>query len=149
MPTTWVTDRLRTVRSWWHAHDAAVWDRWLVVVFTVLAFVPAVSRMGAEFGDLPRRAVYRVVQEGLTNAVKYATGQPTEVRTNYRDGQIEVAVTTAPALVTAGAQAGPSGGRGLKGLRERVTTLGGGLTAGEQSDGRFRVHAVIPIAGDA
>jgi signal transduction histidine kinase len=94
-------------------------------------------------------AVYRVVQEGLTNAVKYATGQPTEVHTTYRDGRIEVAVTTAPALVTAGAPAGPSGGRGLKGLRERITTLGGGLTAGEQPDGRFRVHAAIPITGDA
>jgi signal transduction histidine kinase len=93
-------------------------------------------------------AVYRVVQEGLTNAVKYATGQPTEVHTNYRDGQIEVAVTTAPTLVTAGAPAGPSGGRGLKGLRERVTTLGGGLTTGEQPDGRFRIHAMIPITGD-
>jgi signal transduction histidine kinase len=117
MPTTWVTDRLRTVRSWWHAHDAAVWDR--------------------------------VVQEGLTNAVKYATGQPTEVHATHRDGRIEVAVTSSTAPVTVGAGRALSGGRGLTGPRERVTTLGGGLTAGEQPDGRFRVHAVIPIAGDA
>ncbi|PRY39698.1 sensor histidine kinase [Umezawaea tangerina] len=96
-------------------------------------------------------AVYRVVQEGLTNAVKYAAGQPTEVRTGYRDDRVEVEVTNtaAPVPIPVGAGRELSGGRGLTGLRDRVAALGGGLTAGEEPDGRFRLHAVIPIAGGA
>jgi signal transduction histidine kinase len=92
-------------------------------------------------------AVYRVVQEGLTNAVKYAAGQPTVVRVGYSGDQVEVEVTNTatPVPLPVGARRDLSGGRGLTGLRERVGMLGGELSAGEQSDGRFRVHAVIPL----
>ena len=95
-------------------------------------------------------AVHRVVQEGLTNAVKYASGQPTVVRVDHRDGQVEVEVTNAAAPVTSlvGARRDLSGGRGLNGLRERVGMLGGELTAGKQTDGGFRVRAVIPVRRD-
>jgi signal transduction histidine kinase len=95
-------------------------------------------------------AVYRVVQEGLTNAVKYAAGQPTVVRAGYRDDHVEIEVTNAAAAVplSVGARRDLSGGRGLSGLRDRVGKLGGELTAGEQPDGRFRLRAVLPIVGD-
>ncbi|BFU45625.1 sensor histidine kinase [Krasilnikovia sp. MM14-A1004] len=95
-----------------------------------------------------RLAVYRVAQEGLTNAVKYAAGLPTTVRIARRDGRVEVEVTNvaAPVPVSVGAL---SGGRGLGGLRDRVEMLGGELTAGEEPDGRFRLHAAIPTMGDA
>jgi len=97
-----------------------------------------------------RLAVYRVVQEGLTNVVKYAAGQPTVVRTSCRDDHIEVEVANAAAAVPlpAGARRDLFGGRGLAGLRERVGTLGGELTADEQPDGWFRLRAVIPIVRD-
>jgi signal transduction histidine kinase len=114
------------------------------------------TRMGGQPVDLVEDgdqsalpvAVYRVVQEGLTNAVKYAAGQPTVVRVGNSGGQVEVEVTSdaAPVPLSAGAGGGLSGGRGLTGLRERVGMLGGELTAGEQPDGRFRLHARIPIA---
>ncbi len=92
-------------------------------------------------------AVHRVVQEGLTNAVKYASGQPTVVRVDYRDGQVEVEVSNvaAPEPPPVAARRDLSGGRGLIGLRERLAMLGGELTAGKQTDGRFRVRAVIPV----
>jgi signal transduction histidine kinase len=94
-------------------------------------------------------AVYRVVQEGLTNAVKYAAGQPTVVRAGYRDGHVEIEVTNAAAVpLSVAARREVSGGRGLSGLRDRVGKLGGELTAGEQPDGRFRLRAVLPIVGD-
>lgn len=95
--------------------------------------------------------VYRVAQEGLTNAVKYAAGQPTVVRADYRGGQVSVEVTNAVARVPVheGARRDLSGGRGLAGLRERVGLLGGEVTAGEQPDGRFRMRAVIPAAGES
>ncbi len=98
-------------------------------------------------------ATYRVVQEALTNAVKYAAGRPTEVRLGYRSGRVDVVVTTpGPAAVPAVLPAGSAvaelpGGRGLAGLRDRVGALGGELTAAEDPEGRFRVHAVIPTGG--
>ena len=92
--------------------------------------------------------VYRVVQEGLTNAPKYAAGQPATVRVGYRDGQVGVEVVSAAAAPLAvAARRGWRGGRGLSGLRERVGMLGGELTAGEQPDGRFQMRAVIPLGG--
>ena len=93
-------------------------------------------------------AVYRVVQESLTNAVKYGTGQATTVRVGHRGRHVEVEVinNAAPVPLPAGAKRDLSGGRGLSGLRERVGMLGGELTAGKQRDGRFRVRAVIPLA---
>lgn len=120
------------------------------------------ARMGGqpaeltEDGDQPelpagvRLAVHRVVQEGLTNAAKYASGQPTAVRVGYQGHTVEVEVTNvaAPVPLPVGTRRALSGGRGLTGLRERVGLLGGELTAGELPDGRFRVRAVIPVGAD-
>ncbi|WP_049556447.1 sensor histidine kinase [Nonomuraea sp. SBT364] len=92
-------------------------------------------------------AVYRVVQEGLTNAVKYAEGRPTTVRIGYRDHRVEVEVTNAAAAVPVGARSSLSGGRGLAGLRDRIGAMGGELAAGERPDGGFRVSASIPAGG--
>ncbi|GAA1628541.1 histidine kinase [Nonomuraea maheshkhaliensis] len=92
-------------------------------------------------------AVYRVVQEGLTNAVKYAEASPTAVRIGYWDDRVEVEVTNAAAAVSVGARGDLSGGRGLTGLRDRIGALGGELSAGEQPDGGFRLHVSIPLSG--
>jgi signal transduction histidine kinase len=91
-------------------------------------------------------AVYRVVQEGLTNAVKYAAGQPTVVQIERRDGRVEVEVANeaSPVPLSADARRALSGGRGLAGLHDRVEALGGELTVGPQPDGRFLLRAVIP-----
>lgn len=97
---------------------------------------------------------YRVVQESLTNAVKYAAGQRTLVRLSHTPAFTDVEVTTAGTVergaISLAVQHGGahiSGGRGLTGLRERVEMLGGEFTAGVLEDGGFRVHARIP-AGD-
>lgn len=92
-------------------------------------------------------AVYRVVQEGLTNAVKYAPGRPTVVRTFLADDRVEVEVVNE--AVPAPAGAGLSGGRGINGLRTRLAPLGGEVTAAELPDGRFRLHATIPVGSTA
>ncbi|WP_460406476.1 sensor histidine kinase [Actinophytocola sediminis] len=86
---------------------------------------------------------YRVVQEALTNALKYATGNPTRVLVRHDERHVEVeVVTVGPPVDTA---ATPSGGRGLRGLRERVRMLGGDLVSGGlPDDGGFRVWAMIP-----
>ncbi|MFG1840697.1 sensor histidine kinase [Micromonospora sp. NPDC049175] len=83
---------------------------------------------------------YRVVQEALTNALKYAHGQPTAVRVSYGEKRIMVLVKTLGTTSTAG----PGGsGRGLSGLRERVETLGGTFDARFDDEG-FLVEAEIP-----
>ncbi|MFD3523374.1 sensor histidine kinase [Streptomyces sp. NPDC058653] len=92
---------------------------------------------------LVERAVYRVVQESLTNAAKHAPGAPVLARITHTDGRTEVRVTnSAP---TAGElTSGPeSGGRGLAGLRERVRVVGGSLRAGPYGEG-FEVVATVP-----
>jgi signal transduction histidine kinase len=84
---------------------------------------------------------YRVVQEALTNALKYAHGRPTTVGVHYGAGEIDVEISTdgseRPAAPVGGS------GRGLAGLRERVAVLGGEFSAGP-SGGGFVVTARIP-----
>ncbi|MBB2938703.1 signal transduction histidine kinase [Amycolatopsis bartoniae] len=91
-------------------------------------------------------AGYRVVQEALTNAVKYAGGHRTVVRIGYRDDTVDIEVTSD------GTGDSPdrslSGGRGLTGLEERVRNVGGELTAGAVPGGGFRVHATIPTGDE-
>jgi signal transduction histidine kinase len=94
-------------------------------------------------------AAYRVVQEALTNAMKYAAGQRTKVLVQHGDSHIEIEVATggsasSPESAPAARKVGRGGGRGLTGLRERVRMLNGELVAGPRPDGGFRVRAVIP-----
>ncbi|MFD8568835.1 sensor histidine kinase [Streptomyces sp. NPDC059639] len=89
---------------------------------------------------------YRVVQEALTNALKYAHGSRTSVQVHHRGREIAVEVSTDGTGARAAAPAGS--GRGLAGLRERVDVLGGDFTAGLRTDGGFVVRARIP-AGSA
>ncbi|MER6226608.1 histidine kinase [Streptomyces sp900105755] len=90
---------------------------------------------------------YRVVQEALTNALKYAHGSRTSVRVRHGGKEITVEVgTDGPGSATAS----PGGsGRGLAGLRERVAVLGGEFSAGPADDGRFVVRARIPAGSPA
>ncbi|MFD4597807.1 sensor histidine kinase [Streptomyces sp. NPDC058464] len=90
---------------------------------------------------------YRVVQEALTNALKYAHGSRTSVRVRHGGKEITVEVGTdgsGPAPASLGGS-----GRGLAGLRERVAVLGGEFSAGPADDGRFVVRARIPAGSPA
>ena len=88
---------------------------------------------------------YRVVQEALTNALKYAHGSRTVAHVQYGERDITVEVSTAGS----GARtASPGGsGRGLTGLRERVGALGGDFSADGRAGGGFVVRARIPGCG--
>ncbi|MEV0950438.1 histidine kinase [Promicromonospora sp. NPDC050249] len=97
------------------------------------------------------RAAHRVVQESLTNALKHAHGRPTAVTVHHDDREITVEVSTDGPGPRAGGRArsvSPGGsGRGLIGLRERVTALGGELSTQRSDDGGFVVLARIPTGG--
>ena len=94
---------------------------------------------------LPRStdlAVYRIVQESLTNVARHAGGAPAEVRIGYAGNGLRVVVSDS------GKNAGPAnGGRGLAGIRERVEELGGELDSRAGSGGRLDGRRHHPPAG--
>ncbi|GGQ74633.1 sensor histidine kinase [Kitasatospora griseola] len=90
------------------------------------------------------QTAFRVVQEGLTNAHKYAGGARVAVLLAYVPNGVRVSVTNDCPGGAAVPVALPSGGNGLVGMRERVLTLGGMFHAGPEDDGGFRVEAVLP-----
>jgi signal transduction histidine kinase len=84
-----------------------------------------------------------LVQEALTNVVKHAPGAPARVLIRRGGDQVSVRVTNPPA--PARQEQLPSGARGLVGMRERVTGMGGELSAGPDGSGGFTVDALLPI----
>ncbi|MET7680274.1 histidine kinase [Streptomyces sp. NPDC005423] len=93
-------------------------------------------------------AAYRVVQEALTNAVKYAPGRRTVVRLAYDAEGIDIDVVNDGEAVPSSRRREPvvpAGRRGLTGLRERVGVFGGELSAGPRPDGGFRVRTRLPL----
>jgi signal transduction histidine kinase len=97
-------------------------------------------------------AGYRVVQESLTNAIRYAAGATVTVHLVYRDDGIMVEVSDdgpgAPEDGDLGAAGGAvainAGGAGLAGLKERARLLGGQLEAGRAAGRGFLVRAFLP-----
>jgi signal transduction histidine kinase len=106
--------------------------------------------------DLPSGlglAVFRVVQEALTNVIKHAGRPQTEVRLDYEPAALVVEVVdggrpipaAAPAPDASGAGVPRGVGLGLFGLRERVALYGGELAAGPRPGGGWQVKATMPV----
>lgn len=88
-------------------------------------------------------AVYHVVQEGLTNALRYAAGAAVRVLVRGGSEALLVEVSNAPAS-SERTLAGAGSGTGLQGLRERIGACGGRLEAGPTSEGGWRLAARLP-----
>lgn len=115
------------------------------------AGVPVTLRRG---GGKPRplppaagEAVYRVVEEGLTNAAKHAPGRPVTVSVTWEPDALLITVVNpvAGGEVELGEAAG--GGHGLRGLDERMRQVGG-FVDHRLSDGGFRLVAMVPTTPD-
>ncbi len=99
--------------------------------------------------------VYRIIQEALTNALRYATDPTTVVvRAAFDESGATVTVTDDGRL--AGEPASPSGtgsgtgsGRRLIGMRERASLYGGTVDAGPGPEGGWSVHVTLPEGGGA
>lgn len=91
-------------------------------------------------------AVYRIVQESLTNVIRHANATRASVVARVNDGRLEVVVRDNGR----GPQRAPgdTSGTGIIGMRERVTVLGGQFFAGP-ADGGFVVHASLPLRLEA
>ena len=86
-------------------------------------------------------AAYRIVQESLTNAIRYAGPARVTISLGYGPGVLEILV----ADDGPGTRGHTGGGRGILGMRERAALLGGELTAGPRPGGGFQVHARLPL----
>jgi signal transduction histidine kinase len=93
-------------------------------------------------------AAYRVVQEAITNAIKYADAAPTEVHVCYGQQDVQLQVSDRGPGAGAPGRVG-GGGHGLVGMRERVRIFGGELHTGRRAGGGFEVRARIPVDGGA
>ncbi|TCN37275.1 signal transduction histidine kinase [Kribbella orskensis] len=85
-------------------------------------------------------AVYRIVQEALTNTVKHARAQHVTVRLDWSADELEVSVIDDGQ----GPLATVAGGHGLVGIRERAVACGGTAEAGPRPGGGFEVRARLP-----
>ncbi|MFB7861831.1 MULTISPECIES: sensor histidine kinase [unclassified Streptomyces] len=92
-------------------------------------------------------AAYRIIQEALTNVRKHAGPEARAEVSVVRVGRtVEITVLDDGPPAPAPAEA-DGGGHGLVGMRERVTALGGTLTAAPRYGGGFRVQAILPVTG--
>ncbi len=107
------------------------------------AGLPVALRIEGKSRPLPPgldAAVYRIVQEALTNALKYAGGAPTQAVVRYAPGAVDIDVVDEGTL-----HAPAEGiGRGLAGMRERVAVYGGSIDAGCRDGRGYAVHAHLP-----
>ncbi len=115
------------------------------------AGLPVALTVEGERRPLPEgveHAAYRVLQEAITNAIKYAAAAPTEVHVSYGLQDLELHVGDRGTGLEAPARVG-GGGHGLVGMRERVRIFGGELHTGRRAGGGFEVRARIPLDGRA
>jgi signal transduction histidine kinase len=109
------------------------------------AGLPVELRIEGEPVQLPAGVdltAYRLVQEGLTNAIKHAGAHHAEVVVRYSDGHVELTVSDDGE----GDGGGEKGGHGLVGMRERVSVYGGELEVGPRPEGGFALRVRLPIA---
>lgn len=88
-------------------------------------------------------SAYRIVQEGLTNALKHAKGANAEVVVRYVDSCVELEIADdGPGVVETDGQ-----GHGLVGMRERAALYGGTLETTTRDGGGFVLRAQLPVEG--
>ena len=89
-------------------------------------------------------SAYRIVQEALTNTLRHADAARATVTLRFDSDALTIEIRDDGSAAPSGNGAN---GRGLIGMRERVTTFGGHLQAGPSGEGGFRVTARLPHDG--
>ncbi|WP_373864769.1 sensor histidine kinase [Nocardia pseudovaccinii] len=88
-------------------------------------------------------ALYRIVQESLSNASRHAPGAPVQVAIVIGADALQLSVGNA--LSATVARPVGNGGHGIAGMRARALAVGGEVSAGSRADGGFEVRARLPI----
>jgi signal transduction histidine kinase len=89
-------------------------------------------------------SAYRIVQEGLTNALKHARASDADVTVRYRPDELEIEIRDNGL----GSSTTDGLGHGLVGVRERVKIYGGEMTAGTANGGGFVLSTRLPLDVD-
>ena len=111
------------------------------------AGLPVQLHVDGEPVPLPRPvdlSAYRIVQEGLTNALKHARATRADVTVRYGPDEVQIEVRDDGA----GTAASDGLGHGLVGVRERVKIYGGEMTAGTADGGGYVLSARLPVGGE-
>ncbi|MDT0460086.1 histidine kinase [Streptomyces sp. DSM 41527] len=119
-----------------------------------LAVEATVEGRGAGPAPVVSREAYRIVQEGLSNALRHAGPVPVRLHLRCDERELTIRVENPvtgpvdgpPAAASPAGGGRPLGGRGLRGIAERARLLGGEATAGAR-DGVWRLTARLPSAG--
>jgi signal transduction histidine kinase len=109
-----------------------------------LAGLPVELHVEGETFALPRAidlSAYRIVQEGLTNALKHARATKADVTLGYAPDELRIEVRDDGR----GASSNDGRGHGLVGVRERVKIYGGEMSATTRPEGGFVLTARLPI----
>jgi signal transduction histidine kinase len=112
------------------------------------AGLPVELHVAGEPSRLPAAidlSAYRIVQEGLTNALKHARASRASVHIGYAADELRIQVSDDGA--GAAAATGDGLGHGLVGVRERVKLFGGEMTADASNGGGFRLTTSLPLNG--
>lgn len=145
-------DVLRVGEPGSHAPQPGIGQLVRLVAESKTSGLPVAMVVHGEPVELPaglELAVYRIVQEALTNARKHGGTQMSNVavQLHYRDDTVEVQVTDDGQGPDARPGGESGGGHGLVGMRERVAAYGGSLRADPRLSGGFKVVAVLPTGG--
>lgn len=111
--------------------------------------VQVTLKMAGDLGDLGEAitlAIFRFIQEALTNVLKHAAAHQVTIDVSHGDAQLAASVTDDGSGKTASGVTGS--GHGLIGMRERILALGGQLEAGPLQEGGFRVSIRLPLPGE-
>lgn len=111
-----------------------------IAVETVIDLDPGGARPAPDVES----AIYRLVQEGLTNAVKHSGATSVRVSISERDGALSVVVADDGAGFDPAAR---TGGFGLVGMHERVALAGGRLEVDSAPGAGVTLRATLPAAG--
>ncbi|MEV5687612.1 histidine kinase [Streptomyces sp. NPDC052164] len=111
---------------------------------------PELSDELAQVQGTLSRAAYRILQEGLTNALRHGAGGPIEVRVAAATDGLEIIVVNRTRSGTGagtgpGPSAFPTSGHGLPGLAERVRLLHGEIEAGPDGPQHWRLAVRLPV----
>jgi signal transduction histidine kinase len=94
-------------------------------------------------------AAFRVVQEGLTNAIKYSGRAETEVLVTWGETELVLEISDRGPGAARDQVIAAGGGHGLVGMRERVRLYRGELETGPRAGGGFRIRAKLPLVAEA
>ncbi|WP_333777472.1 sensor histidine kinase [Streptomyces sp. IBSBF 3136] len=94
-------------------------------------------------------SAYRIVQEALSNTLRHAPGADARVEIGYVLGGLGLRIVNGPPPAPHLVKPSPGAGHGVTGMRERVSMLGGEMTAGPAADGGHEVTVFLPVPADA